>query len=76
MSAACCAGRVPGQAARQFGAAPQPRCCTADVPCLLPCPVPSCHACPAVGPVWVETPDQMLHIYEKMRADGRLRFFF
>ncbi|EFN55739.1 hypothetical protein CHLNCDRAFT_134074 [Chlorella variabilis] len=29
-----------------------------------------------VGPVWVETPDQMLQIYENMKADGRLRFFF
>jgi hypothetical protein len=29
-----------------------------------------------VGPVWVETPDQMLEIYENMKADGRLRFFF
>ena len=30
----------------------------------------------AVGPVWVETPDQVLQIYENMKADGRLRFFF
>ncbi|KAI3425986.1 hypothetical protein D9Q98_007954 [Chlorella vulgaris] len=29
-----------------------------------------------VGPVWVESPDQVLQIYENMRADGRLRFFF
>ncbi|PRW33933.1 hypothetical protein C2E21_7390 [Chlorella sorokiniana] len=29
-----------------------------------------------VGPVWVETPDQVLKIYENMKADGRLRFFF
>ncbi|KAI7843124.1 hypothetical protein COHA_003295 [Chlorella ohadii] len=29
-----------------------------------------------VGPVWVETPDQVLQIYENMKADGRLRFFF
>eukprot|EP00887_Chlorella_sp_A99_P007515 scaffold2.g7515.t1 len=26
--------------------------------------------------VWVETPDQVLAIYEKMRADPRMRFFF
>lgn len=31
---------------------------------------------PAVGPVWVENPDQVLQIYENMKADGRLRFFF
>ena len=30
---------------------------------------------PAVGPVWVETPEQMLAIYDNMRADPRLRFF-
>ncbi|KAL4436759.1 hypothetical protein ABPG75_003898 [Micractinium tetrahymenae] len=29
-----------------------------------------------IGPVWVETPDQVLQIYENMKADGRLRFFF
>ena len=29
-----------------------------------------------VGPVWVESPEQVLAIYENMKADGRLRFFF
>ncbi|KAL4423278.1 hypothetical protein ABPG77_004547 [Micractinium sp. CCAP 211/92] len=29
-----------------------------------------------IGPVWVESPDQVLQIYENMKADGRLRFFF
>ena len=28
-----------------------------------------------VGPVWVETPEQVLNIYNAMKADGRLRFF-
>ncbi|KAJ9513946.1 hypothetical protein V8C86DRAFT_2632229 [Haematococcus lacustris] len=28
-----------------------------------------------VGPVWVENGDQVLAIYENMRADARLRFF-
>lgn len=28
-----------------------------------------------VGPVWVETPEQVLAIFEAMKADGRLKFF-
>jgi putative lipoic acid-binding regulatory protein len=28
-----------------------------------------------VGPVWVETPDQVLEIYNRMRADDRLKYF-
>ena len=28
-----------------------------------------------VGPVWVETPEQVLSIYESMKADGRLKFY-
>lgn len=28
-----------------------------------------------VGPVWVETPEQAVEIYEKMKADGRMRFY-
>jgi putative lipoic acid-binding regulatory protein len=28
-----------------------------------------------VGPVWVETPEQVLAIYEAMKDDGRLKFF-
>jgi putative lipoic acid-binding regulatory protein len=74
MSAACCVGRKGAWAGRQAGSFARrawPRPLLGSCPRPLPCP-----ACPAVGPVWVETPDQMLQIYEKMRADGRLRFFF
>lgn len=28
-----------------------------------------------VGPVWVETPEQVLEIYDRMKADGRMRFY-
>ena len=28
-----------------------------------------------IGPVWVETPDQVLEIYNAMKADGRLKFY-
>jgi len=28
-----------------------------------------------VGPVWVEKPDQLLDIYNKMKEDGRLKYF-
>lgn len=28
-----------------------------------------------VGPVWVETPDQVLEIYSRMKEDGRLKFY-
>jgi len=28
-----------------------------------------------LGPVWVQTPDDVLQIYNKMKQDGRLRYF-
>lgn len=28
-----------------------------------------------IGPVWVETPEQVLEIYNAMKADGRLKFY-
>ena len=28
-----------------------------------------------VGPVWVETPDQVLQIFEARKEDGRLKFY-
>lgn len=28
-----------------------------------------------IGPVWIETPEQVLEIFERMKADGRLKFY-